>query len=47
MLHGLGFQDATANLEMNTLTEFYKLGITNVLKPDLVHISKGVKSERA
>jgi len=37
------FQDATANLEMNTLTEFYKLGIANVLKPDLVHISEGVK----
>ena len=28
---------------MNTLTDFYKLGITNVLKPDLVHISKGVE----
>ena len=37
------FQDATAELETNSLTEFYNLGISNILEPDLAHISKGVK----
>ena len=37
------FQDATAKVEDNSLTEFYNLGISNLLEPDLVHISKGVQ----
>lgn len=37
------FQDATVKLEENSLTEFYNLGISNLLEPDLVHISKGVQ----
>lgn len=37
------FQNATVIIEENSLTDFYKLGISNLLQPDLVHISKGVE----
>tara|TARA_Y100000814_G_scaffold180911_1_gene132117 strand:+ start:540 stop:1265 length:726 start_codon:yes stop_codon:yes gene_type:complete len=37
------FQDATARIEKNSLTEFYNLGISDLLEPDLVHVSKGVQ----
>ena len=37
------FQEAEAEIQINTLTEYYDLGIENYLKPDLVHVSKGVK----
>ena len=36
------FQEGKATVEENTLTESYNLGISDVLKPDLVHVSKGV-----
>ena len=37
------FQNATVKIEENSLTEFYNLGISNLLEPDLTHISKGVQ----
>ncbi|MDC0502525.1 DUF2071 domain-containing protein [Euryarchaeota archaeon] len=37
------FQDAEAELIDNSLTDFYRLGIKNSLKPDLIHFSKGVE----
>ena len=37
------YQRGEAELEINSLTGAYKLGIKNLLKPDLVHISDGVK----
>jgi hypothetical protein len=37
------FQDGIANIEDNTLTEFYNLGIANCLSPEYVHVTKGVK----
>tara|TARA_Y100001970_G_scaffold90459_2_gene114038 strand:+ start:17443 stop:18483 length:1041 start_codon:yes stop_codon:yes gene_type:complete len=36
------FQEGEATLEKNSLTEKYNLGIEDVLKPDLVHLSDGV-----
>jgi len=36
------FKEAKATLSTNTLLESYNLGIKNSLKPDLVHLSKGV-----
>ncbi len=35
------FRTAEATVEINTLTELFKLGIENPLKPDLVHMSSG------
>ena len=32
-----------AELIENTLTDSYNLGIKNILKPDLVHLSEGVE----
>jgi len=37
------YREAEVIIEENSLTEFYELGITNVLEPELVHVSKGVK----
>jgi|TARA_B110000967_G_scaffold145707_1_gene149133 hypothetical protein len=37
------FQDAVADIEVNTLTGFYDLGIEDLQKADLVHVTKGVK----
>ena len=37
------YHKAEAEIEINTLTEHYELGIENPLKPDLIHISKGVQ----
>ena len=36
------FQNADVEIKENSLTEFYELGIKNLLNPDLVHVSKGV-----
>tara|TARA_B100000902_G_C27210405_1_gene864029 strand:- start:375 stop:1112 length:738 start_codon:yes stop_codon:yes gene_type:complete len=36
------FKEGVAKLITNTLTESYDLGIKNLLKPDFVHMSKGV-----
>ena len=32
-----------ANIQINSLTESFDLGINNYLSPDLVHVTKGVK----
>jgi hypothetical protein len=37
------FKSGDSQLNINSLTESYNLGIKNSLKPDLVHISNGVK----
>ncbi len=37
------YHKAEAEIEINTLTEHYELGIENPFKPDLIHISKGVQ----
>lgn len=37
------FRDGEANIEINSLTESFDLGINNYLSPDLVHVTKGVK----
>ena len=37
------YQDADVEIKENSLTEYYELGINNLLMPDLVHFSKGVK----
>ena len=37
------YRDAKVTIKDNSLTEFYELGIKNTLKPDLVHVSKGVE----
>ena len=37
------FQDGRAEIEINTLTDFYDLGIENSLRADFVHVTKGVK----
>jgi len=36
------FQEATAHVQSNTLTESYDLGIADVLNPDIIHVSSGV-----
>ena len=36
------FQEGEATVEENSLTEVYNLGIDDVLKPDMVHVSSGV-----
>ena len=36
------FKEGKANIELNSLTESYDLGIKDTLNPDLVHISDGV-----
>ena len=36
------FQPAKVNIHSNSLTENYKLGITDLVAPDLVHYSSGV-----
>ena len=37
------YQKGEAELEINSFTGVYNLGIKNLLKPDLVHISDGLK----
>ena len=36
------FRNAKVEIKENSLTEFYELGIKNLLNPDLVHVSTGV-----
>ena len=36
------FGTGEVKLESNTLTDEFDLGISNVLMPDLVHVSEGV-----
>ena len=37
------YSDGEANIEINSLTESFDLGINNYLSPDFVHVTRGVK----